>query len=143
MSVYFIKVGGYLKIGYSENPERRCKNLWKSTTRYSRPWDLSLTESRELLLVIDGDKSTEYWVHAALNDFAAGGEFFIDEPEVQVFIEWVAAGEFSDDEFGKVARPAGRFEPVGYEQMLPERRIELDRMVENDRKRRAAKRVAA
>lgn len=143
MSVYFIKVGRYLKVGYSSDPERRCKNLWRSTTRYSRPWDLSLNEPRELLLAIEGDKTTEHWVHDALDDFRSNGEWFIDEPEVRVFMAWAAAGEFSGNNFGKVARPAGPFERVNHEHMLPERRAEIDRTVEATRKRKVRKQSAA
>lgn len=129
MSVYFIKVGRYLKIGYSENPERRCQNLWRSTTRYGRPWDLSTKEPRELLAVIDGDKSTEYWVHQSLDDFRSNCEFFIDEQPVRDFIELVTSRPFADDEFPIVTRAAGPFERVSHEHMLPERRVELDRML--------------
>jgi len=125
MSVYFIKVGRYIKVGYSENPERRCQNLWKSSTRYGRPWDLSLSAPRELLLVIPGSKQTEGACHRALADFAAGCEFFIDEPEVRAFMERATRGAYKR----KVVRPAGPFEPVSHEDMLPERRDELDRWI--------------
>lgn len=130
MSVYFIKVGRYLKVGYSANPERRCANLWQSTTRYSRPWDLSLAEPRELLLAIAGGKSDESRCHDALDDFRSNGEWFIDEPEVRDFMRCVGALIAADESpLPKVARPAGPFERVPWEQMLPERREENDRLL--------------
>ena len=39
MSVYFIQLGRYLKVGYSETPERRHRRLFSGTTSYSAPWD--------------------------------------------------------------------------------------------------------
>lgn len=123
MSVYFIKVGRYIKVGYSQTPERRCAALWKSSARYGRPWDLSVTEPRELLLTIPGSKNDEALCHAALDDFAAGCEWFIDEPQVREFMTKASRGAYP-----KTRRPAGPFEPVSHEQMLPERRAELDRM---------------
>lgn len=126
MSVYFIKVGRYIKVGYSDNPERRCKNLWKSSTRYGRPWDMSLDSPRELLLVIPGSKNTEALCHQALAEFAAGCEWFIDEPEVR---EFMAATTAPGAPIGRIARPAGQFEPVSHEEMLPERREELDHWI--------------
>lgn len=122
MSVYFIKVGRYIKVGYSEDPERRCQNLWRSSTRYGRPWDMSLDSPRELLLSVPGDKAEEYDCHQALRDFAAGCEWFIDEPEVRSFMERAARGHMRRH----VKRPAGPFEPVQHWDMLPERREELD-----------------
>lgn len=134
MSVYFIKVGRYVKVGFSTNPDRRMATLWSSSTRYNRPWDLSLDEPREMLLVIDGDKSVEWLCHKMLSDFWAGsGEWYIDEPGVREFI-WRA--HFGD--FPEMVRPGGRFVPVPHEEMLPERRIELDAMVRRVRIRGAA-----
>lgn len=131
MSVYFIKVGRYLKVGFSENPERRCKNLWRSSTRYSRPWDLALDAPRELLLTIDGDKTTEYHVHQSLDMFAARCEWFIDEPEVRDFMAHLARG----GAMREVQRPAGQFRPVPHQQMLPERRVEMDQWLAKRGKR--------
>lgn len=133
MSVYFIKVGRYIKVGYSRDPERRCQRLWASSTRYSRPWDLSLQEPRELLLVIDGDLGTEWKCHTMLSDYYAVGEWFIDEPGVREFMAAAQRGEYPEME-----RPGGRFEPVPHEQMLPERRAEIDRLLDSSRARRSA-----
>lgn len=139
MSVYFAKVGRYIKVGFSDNPERRVRNLWKSATRYGRPWDLSVTEVPELLLAVDGDLHAELWCHRALEDYAAGCEWFIDEPGVREFMK--KAGDYiarDKTPFPKVERPDGEFIPVPAEQMLPERVEEIDRMVARARAKRAA-----
>lgn len=130
MSVYFAQVGHYIKVGFSEDPEKRVKNLWKSTTRYGRPWDLSLDVERRLLLAIPGSKQTEHGCHLALDDYYAGCEFFIDEPGVREFMTHAAKGRFPH-----MTRPGGPFAPVSHEQMLPERRAELDRMYARARSR--------
>lgn len=92
MSVYFAQVGRYIKVGYSENPERRVRNLWKSGTRYGRPADCPLDTPR-LLASIPGSLNREAECHSALADFAVGCEFFVDEPPVRDFIAAVVAGE--------------------------------------------------
>jgi hypothetical protein len=107
MSVYFAQVGRYIKIGYSTNPERRVRNLFKSTTRYGAPQDAP-TElaDRHLIRAIDGDTGTEFQIHRALNDFRVFGEWFIDEPEVRDFI--ATAGDA--DDYEPVRRPAGIYD---------------------------------
>jgi hypothetical protein len=130
MSVYFAQVGRYIKVGFSENPERRVARLFTSTTRYNRPWDMPLDAERVLLATIPGDKSTERMCHRALSDYAAGCEFFIDEPGVREFMTRAAAGDFSP-----VERPGGEFVPVHHSQMLPERRAELDSLITRSRRK--------
>lgn len=87
MSVYFIRIGRYFKIGESDDPERRCANLHKGSTRYTFPADLSLRDERELFKVIDGSHEREYRVHMALDDFSIGLEWFLDEPPLREFID--------------------------------------------------------
>lgn len=107
MSVYFARVGRYIKVGYSENPERRVRNLMKSATRYGLPADLRPDAPRELLAAIPGGLGVEWTCHESLDDFAAGGEFFIDEPPVRGFIAEAQAGRFP-----VVTRDGGPFVPV-------------------------------
>lgn len=107
MSVYFAKVGRYIKVGFSENPERRVRNLFKSSTRYDVPFDLDVRERRELLLYIPGQLNRERACHEALEDFAAGCEWFIDEPPVREFMAKAAVGVIE-----RVSRPEGEFVPV-------------------------------
>lgn len=108
MSVYFIRAGRYIKVGYSTNPERRFRRLFASGTRYTVPEDCPTgLADRELLRYIDGDTGTEARIHEALSDFAAGLEWFIDEPEVRAFI---ATAEDAA-EYERVVRPGGEFSP--------------------------------
>jgi hypothetical protein len=88
MSIYFIQVGRYFKIGYAGDAQRRFESLHKSGTRYTFPADASWSvEDRELYRVVNGDKGREYWVHIALDNFAVGLEWFLDEAPVRQFID--------------------------------------------------------
>lgn len=88
MSVYFIRAGGYFKIGASRDPQRRCDRLHLSGTRYTFPVGVSLDPAdRELYRAVDGWKSEEGQIHLALDDFAVGLEWFLDEPPVREFID--------------------------------------------------------
>lgn len=95
MSVYFAEVGPYIKIGFSRNPERRVRNLFASTTRYSAPADTPMDlASRRLIRAIKGDKGTEFQIHRALEDFNVGTEWFANEPELR---EWIDAAEYAEE----------------------------------------------
>ena len=126
MSVYFAQVGPHIKIGYSANPERRVRNLFKSTTRYGVPDGTPLDlASRHLIRYIDGEKDTERQIHMALDDFRIGTEWFVDEPEVREFIANVEPA----DEYEPVRRPGG---PVPYGRpMTDEERDLLAKALQN------------
>lgn len=105
MAVYFIACGGFIKVGFSDDPEKRTKNLFRSTSRYSAPRAAYLARgTQELIAAIEGTKSTERAAHAALEDFYAGCEWFVDEPEVRHF---AATCTPEEREYPKVVRPAG------------------------------------
>lgn len=88
MSLYVIECAGLLKVGYSENPERRTANLFQSGSRYSAP--RAAYEARgtqRLLLVIDrATKSDVRAAHLALDDYAIGCEWFLNESPVRDFL---------------------------------------------------------
>ena len=67
--VYFARIGQYVKVGFSVNPERRVKNLRSADV--SAPADL--------------DRTAAHW---ALTEFHESGEWFHAAPEV---LEAVAA----------------------------------------------------
>ena len=117
MSVYFAKVGRYIKVGFSENPERRVANLFQSSTRYGAPRDIDSTTPRELLAAVDGTKSGERAAHATLADFCVMGEWFMDEPEVREFMAACVAGN-GVPRAVRIERPAGAYrwsdDPVLY-----------------------------
>lgn len=88
MSVYFICVGRYVKVGFSDDPDRRFQNLHKSGTRYTFPVDASIkVEDRQLYRVVDGWKDAEEYIHIALDNYAVGLEWFLAEAPVFEFID--------------------------------------------------------
>lgn len=88
MSVYFIKAGAYFKIGASDDPERRCTRLNQGGTRYTFPADVSWDrDQRYLYKVVPGWKSEEHSIRQALDQFAVGLEWFLDEPELRAYID--------------------------------------------------------
>lgn len=108
MSVYFIHASRYFKIGYSENPQRRFDRLHLSGTRYTFPADASWSiDDRTLYRVIEGDKSSEHRIHLALDNFAVGLEWFLDEPEVRAFIDGLPDDAHGMEHPSEVLRPGG------------------------------------
>lgn len=107
MSVYFIRVGRYFKIGTTEDVEQRFANLHRSGTRYTFPADAPVAiEDRELYKVIPGFLATERSVHAALEDFAVGLEWFVDEPPLRAFVDALPT-DGSVGDLTKVERDGG------------------------------------
>ena len=108
MSVYFIACGGFIKVGFSEDPERRVANLFRSGSRYSAP--RAAYEARgtqQLIGFVAGTKTTERAMHLALEDFAAGCEWFVDEPAVR---EFAATCTPEEEDYPKVTRLGGPVE---------------------------------
>lgn len=88
MSVYFVQIGKYVKVGYSADPHRRSSNLFQSSTLYSKPWDCpSAAGDRVLLGYVPGDLNDERVAHAALDDYAVGCEFFMAEPDLLAYVQ--------------------------------------------------------
>lgn len=87
MSVYFAAVGGYIKIGFSDNPERRVARLFRGSTLYNSPQGAYLARgTQKLIRTIEGDKSVERGIHIALEDFMVKREWAVDEAAVRSFI---------------------------------------------------------
>ena len=84
MSVYAIRCGGLIKIGFSENPARRCAKLFRGSTLYSAPRAAYEARGTQVLVhVIEkASKSDECLIHRLLDDFAIGCEWFVDEQPV-------------------------------------------------------------
>lgn len=112
MSVYFIACGGFVKVGYSEDPDKRCANLFRGTSRYTAPRAAYEARGTQTILsVIEGTLSTERAAHAALEDFYAGCEWFVDEPAVREFAMTCTPEE---RDYPKVVREGGPvFVPFG------------------------------
>jgi hypothetical protein len=136
MSVYVIECAGLLKIGYSENPERRTAKLFQSTSAYTAP--RAAYEARgtqRLIHVIKGArKDDEAMIHRALDDYSIGAEWFVNESAV---LEVVHAFE-PDDVPAPRIRPQG---PAWAEMPLAEQggqNVELAMSLLNKRRQRAA-----
>lgn len=75
MSVYFIRAGNYIKIGYADDPRKRLKEL-----QTGNPNKL------ELLGSIPGDVSREKEVHHIFSDFRVNGEWFELTTDILAYI---------------------------------------------------------
>lgn len=107
MSVYFIRAGRYFKIGASDDPQRRCDRLHQGSGRYTFPADVAFNGDRELYRVVDGWKSEEHRVHLALDNFAVGLEWFLDEPELRAFVDGLPSDLTPRKSWPNVERPGG------------------------------------
>lgn len=124
-SVYFIQVGKYVKVGISENPERRCERLFSSSTQYAAPWDCPKERpARRLLGYVPGRLGDEFAAHQALSDFAVGCEFFIDEQPVRDYMaRCIDAGRVLHEE--SIERADGPHPFVGQVEPDPEAEAKL------------------
>ena len=112
MSVYFIRLGQYVKVGYSDNPEQRFRRLFSGTTSYTAPWDCPRgLADRTLLGYVRGSKDDEGAAHRALEDFLVGCEFYLaEQPVLDYAAACLSAGTVTRS---RVARPTGPAEFVG------------------------------
>lgn len=112
MSVYFIRLGKYVKVGYSETPERRFRRLFSSGTGYSAPWDCPRgLADRTLIGHVRGSKDDEGAAHRALEDFLVGCEFYLaEQPVLDYAATCLRAGAVNRSH---VPRAAGPAESVG------------------------------
>jgi hypothetical protein len=85
MSVYFAKVGRFIKVGESDNPVRRVQRLRSDAS--AKPFDLDRSAPVELLHVVeDADRGEEFQAHAALACFRVCGEWFLDVAPVRAYM---------------------------------------------------------
>jgi hypothetical protein len=98
MSVYVIECAGLLKIGYSEDPERRTAKLFQSTSRYTAPRPAyEARGTQRLVHVIDrASKQDERAIHAALDDYSIGAEWFVNEPPVLALVRSFTCGDLPE-----------------------------------------------
>ncbi len=73
--VYFIRFGHRVKVGFTENPNRRLGEL----------------PHEEVIGVVSGTREDEMAWHALLTDFRVTGEWYQAEPEVMAQIRSVVA----------------------------------------------------
>lgn len=75
--IYFVKAGQFLKIGISENPEKRVREL-----QIGNPHKL------ELLGTIPGDEQDETEIHNAFSDHHSHGEWYFYSKPVRTFVKF-------------------------------------------------------
>lgn len=101
MSVYFIRSGNFIKIGYADDPHRRLKQL-----QTGNPQKL------ELIGHVDGDMSTEAHIHGLFSDFRVKGEWFELTSDIMAYVESrchkVSIVEKIANAFAKTRNPAKR-----------------------------------
>ena len=83
MSVYFARVRGYVKVGYSADPLTRTQTITRSGIR---PDAIEPRDRVDLLGWYPGDRTTERATHAALGAHHVCGEWFDDAPEVETYL---------------------------------------------------------
>ena len=100
MKTYFIASDAFIKIGRSEQPEVRLRQL-----KTGSPAEL------QLLLVLDGDREQEF--HEQFKHLHVSGEWFARGDELENFIaratgfqKWLFAQADRDDLVGDLARDA-------------------------------------
>jgi Meiotically up-regulated gene 113 len=81
-SVYFVRIGKHVKIGYSTNVEQRMKAFATSTT-----------ERIELLLTMPGGRKEEVRLHNLLAEGRIAREFFHLDYRLDYFIRTAEAGD--------------------------------------------------
>lgn len=78
MSVYFARVRGYVKIGFSVDPVRRARTI-ASGGNCIKPDDIERSDPVDLLGWIPGDRSVERAMHRKFADLYVTGEWFWDD----------------------------------------------------------------
>jgi hypothetical protein len=92
--VYFIRRGIHVKIGYSYDPEHRAAQIDRNIDGTAKPWGYNYRAPIEILRIFKGSRTDESLLHRTLNDFCAGGEWFIAEDELLAYIANVKPGTY-------------------------------------------------
>lgn len=84
MSVYFARVKGYVKIGYSADPAHRMTSIASGSC--VKPDDVSTSDPVDLLGWIPGDRATETAMHRKFGPLGVVGEWFWDDDSYEEFL---------------------------------------------------------
>jgi hypothetical protein len=84
MSVYFARVKGYVKIGYSADPMKRMSSIAKRSR--TAPADVSPSDEVDPLGWIPGDRSVERRMHMSFGHLHVIGEWFWDDDAFDDFL---------------------------------------------------------
>jgi hypothetical protein len=99
--VYFIRSGGYVKIGRSLYPERRLAHLKKEKGQTVIP-DYVNMEVAELVATFPGGRRVESKMHLRFSKYRVAGEWFRWSREVREFVESLnSGGEMSMNDFAR------------------------------------------
>lgn len=85
MSVYFARIKGYVKIGFSAKPYERIGTI--ATGSCIKPNDVNYGDPVDLFGWIPGDRHTEKSMHRAFGELAVTGEWFWDDDAYDELIE--------------------------------------------------------
>lgn len=85
MSVYFARVKGYVKIGFSDDPISRMSTI--ATGTCIKPADVNYGDKVDLFGWIPGDRHTEASMHRAFGNLAVTAEWFWDDAAYEELIE--------------------------------------------------------
>ncbi len=85
MSVYFARVKGYVKIGYSSKPYKRILTI--ATGTCLKPEDVTYGDDVDLLGWVPGDRKVERAMHMRFADLHVVGEWFWDADDYDALIE--------------------------------------------------------
>lgn len=105
MTVYFARVGDFIKVGFSTNPVNRVQRI--KSDDCAKPLDLDRSSPVELLRVVPGDVEHEQMAHDALSDFRVCGEWFVAEPAL---LEYV--GSLNGEQYPRLFRTGGSYAHV-------------------------------
>lgn len=87
--VYFLQGDGFIKIGYSENPQYRLKQIRSNDgTQYPAGMDYA---GVTIIRTIPGGRPLERKLHAKFAHLRHTGEWFTEAPELTDYIKGLAA----------------------------------------------------
>jgi hypothetical protein len=102
--VYFIRSGGYVKIGRSLHPERRLAHLKKDKGQTVIPEYVDMNVA-ELVATLPGSRRVESKMHLRFSKYRVAGEWFTWSKEVREFVESLnSGGEMSVRDFARAVQ---------------------------------------
>lgn len=90
-SVYFARLGDYIKVGSATDVPRRLRSLSTKPRQIKCPEDL-VAGDLELIGSIPGSYDLEFDIQARLWEWRVAGEWFAATPEVLDFVDDLCAG---------------------------------------------------
>jgi hypothetical protein len=95
--VYFIQCKNYVKVGRSDNPENRLKNLQQKGNKTLRPKDITDEDMQKarIIATIHGKTMLEGFFHSKLKDRHVNGEWFVLDSYTAKVIDMTQDSEFS------------------------------------------------